>query len=281
MSTRAAAVNNKQHFMNNTTAVTAVNSAGSSSVKNVAVRSKKTNNFSSRNNNNSNKSNNNNNNSKKNKKLLSEQQHQQQHQQQQQKQKQATAQNHNKRVSASAPNTPQQRRTVLPVKARRVERRKEIVSITEALKVELEASAESDDSDGAVSSSTRPHSHHFTTSKDNHSPKIRFRRRSSSAVQLRSTTYAGPTFNNSPAPSALPIPSFSPATTPTLISATPSSSSSSSIGSHEVSLEQQSKDLLHLLSCPPQKEEVVLARDLETDYTLSEIQRGLRSMLRI
>ncbi|KAI8885282.1 hypothetical protein K501DRAFT_270859 [Backusella circina FSU 941] len=110
---------------------------------------------------------------------------------------------------------------------------------------------------------------------------IRFRRRSSSAVQLRSTTYAGPTFNNSPAPSALPIPSFSPATTPTLISATPSSSSSSSIGSHEVSLEQQSKDLLHLLSCPPQKEEVVLARDLETDYTLSEIQRGLRSMLRI
>lgn len=57
-----------------------------------------------------------------------------------------------KKTSASAPNTPQlQRRTVLPVKARRVERRKEIVS----MKIELSAaSSESDDSSTCASSSS-------------------------------------------------------------------------------------------------------------------------------
>jgi hypothetical protein len=59
-----------------------------------------------------------------------------------------------KKISASAPTTPQQpRRTILPVKARRVQRRKEIVSMTEALiKTDMESPSsftESDDSTGS------------------------------------------------------------------------------------------------------------------------------------
>lgn len=88
--------------------------------------------------------------------------------------------------------------------------------------------------------------------------------------------YAGPTFNNAPVPSALPIPAFnargSPISNhpqPLYMSATPS-------------LQQQSKDLMNLLLPPqPISRKVVSAYELEQDLALSEIQRGLRSMLKI
>lgn len=82
--------------------------------------------------------------------------------------------------------------------------------------------------------------------------------------------YAGPTFNNAPAPSALPIPAFnargSPINYPQPLY-------------HSVpSFQQQSLDLMNLIA--PQK--VITAYELEkTNLALSEIQRGLRSMLKI
>ncbi|KAI8974065.1 hypothetical protein BDB01DRAFT_807390 [Pilobolus umbonatus] len=78
----------------------------------------------------------------------------------------------------SAPNTPQQRRTILPVKARRVDLRKETLTMTE------EAEIDSDDSSDM---------------------------KSGYPYRQSTTVYAGPTFNNAPAPSALPIPAFIPA----------------------------------------------------------------------
>ncbi|KAG2213907.1 hypothetical protein INT47_001176 [Mucor saturninus] len=81
--------------------------------------------------------------------------------------------------------------------------------------------------------------------------------------------YAGPTFNNAPAPSALPIPAFnargSPINYPQPLYSTHS-------------FQQQSMDLMNLIA--PQK--VITAYELEkTNLALSEIQRGLRSMLKI
>lgn len=87
-------------------------------------------------------------------------------------------------------------------------------------------------------------------------------RRRSSSVDIRSSVYAGPTFNNSPAPNTLPIPAFSPPST--------------NIGSIELErqkLSRHSKDLMKILSPQPLKNDF--------DLDLSEIQRGLRSMLKI
>ncbi|KAG2229173.1 hypothetical protein INT48_001493 [Thamnidium elegans] len=137
-----------------------------------------------------------------------------------------------KKTSASAPNTPQQqRRTVLPVKARRVERRKEIKKNNKQRQ-----------SDQAI---VVPVVH---------------KKRSSSVIDIRSSVYAGPTFNNSPAPSALPMPAFS----PTLVSI--------ELLERE-KLSRHSKDLMNILSPQPLKNDF--------DMDLSEIQRGLRSMLKI
>ncbi|KAI8048169.1 uncharacterized protein B0P05DRAFT_564760 [Gilbertella persicaria] len=184
-----------------------------------------------------------------------------------------------KKVSASAPTTPQQRRTVLPVKQRRVERRKEIKSMTEAiLHLDLPSSSSSSESDDSLDTlqQKRPNikkkksqgnkKHHsaspspvlvhtlstLITKKESNS---RNRRRSTSAVDSRSsaTVYAGPTFNNAPAPSALPLPAFSYST--------------------NTHLQQHSRDLMNLLSHSHQE------RSFEQD--LSQIQRDLRSMLKI
>jgi hypothetical protein len=81
--------------------------------------------------------------------------------------------------------------------------------------------------------------------------------------------YAGPTFNNAPAPSALPIPAFnargSPINYPQPLYQNP--------------YQQQSIDLMNLINAP---QKVVTAYELErTNLALSEIQRGLRSMLKI
>ncbi|KAI9350974.1 hypothetical protein BD770DRAFT_445822 [Pilaira anomala] len=178
-----------------------------------------------------------------------------------------------KKTSASAPNTPQQqRRTVLPVKARRVERRKEIVSI----KLELSAiSSESDDSISSSFSSSLSNSRRkknnglvvpiVQNNKRNEQQQQQLRRRSSSSVDIRSTVYAGPTFNNSPAPNTLPIPAFSPPST--------IGTNISSIELERQKLSRHSKDLMKILSPQPLKNDF--------DLDLSEIQRGLRSMLKI
>lgn len=97
----------------------------------------------------------------------------------------------------------------------------------------------------------------------------RTRRRSSSAVDIRGTVYAGPTFNNAPLPSALPIPAFSPA-----------------IVSMDVIKQQQlqrhSQHLMNILS-PLQHQQVSASATTTSHFErdLSEIQRGLRSMLKI
>ena len=93
----------------------------------------------------------------------------------------------------------------------------------------------------------------------------RNRRRSSSAIDIRkSHVYAGPTFNNAPAASALPIPAFS----PTLISVNLINTTDG-----KDDLQRHSKDIMNLLSPKPHHREF--------DSDLSEIQRGLRSMLKI
>lgn len=97
----------------------------------------------------------------------------------------------------------------------------------------------------------------------------RNRRRSSSVIDIRRNhvVYAGPTFNNAPAPSALPIPAFS----PTFLSVDLITTTTTLDGRDD--LQRHSKDLMNLLSPKPYH------RDFDSD--LSEIQRGLRSMLRI
>lgn len=146
--------------------------------------------------------------------------------------------------SVSAPTTPQQRRTILPVKARRVERRRETMTmVAEAL---TSSSADSDDSDHAPVQQQKKHE------KKRHDGR---NRRRSNTADVRSTVYAGPTFNNAPAPSALPIPAFSPT-----LDIIPTVS-------------KESQELMSLLSPAPLHSSF--------DSTLSEIQRGLRSMLKI
>ncbi|CAO3642237.1 unnamed protein product [Mucor fragilis] len=237
------------------------------------------------------------------------QHHKQQQEQKQQQKSSKSASNANsnnavKKTCVSAPTTPQQRRTVLPAKARRVERRKEIASMTEAIKVELDtpSSTESDDSSSSCTSVSSPGSGK-KAAKKNHGqsnkqqkkviPTIinattsttiisarstkkreqqRNRRRSSSAIDVRkSHVYAGPTFNNAPAPSALPMPAFS----PTLLSVDLISSTTTAITAAEGKddLQRHSQDLMNLLSPKPHHREF--------DSDLSEIQRGLRSMLKI
>ncbi|KAG2205176.1 hypothetical protein INT46_003485 [Mucor plumbeus] len=84
--------------------------------------------------------------------------------------------------------------------------------------------------------------------------------------------YAGPTFNNAPAPSALPIPAFN-------ARGSPINYPQPLYHSVNPSLQQQSMDLMNLIT--PQKV-VTAAYELEkTNLALSEIQRGLRSMLKI
>ncbi|KAF1796979.1 hypothetical protein V8B55DRAFT_1055668 [Mucor lusitanicus] len=84
--------------------------------------------------------------------------------------------------------------------------------------------------------------------------------------------YAGPTFNNAPAPSALPIPAFN-------ARGSPINYPQPLYHSVNPSLQQQSMDLMNLIT--PQKV-VNTAYELEkTNLALSEIQRGLRSMLKI
>ncbi|KAI8645710.1 hypothetical protein BD408DRAFT_411401 [Parasitella parasitica] len=84
--------------------------------------------------------------------------------------------------------------------------------------------------------------------------------------------YAGPTFNNAPAPSALPIPAFN-------ARGSPINYPQPLYHSVNPSLQQQSMDLMNLIT--PQKA-FTAAYELEmTNLALSEIQRGLRSMLKI
>ncbi|KAG0175296.1 hypothetical protein DFQ28_001825 [Apophysomyces sp. BC1034] len=258
-----------------------------------------------------------------------------------------------KKPSSSVPSTPQQRRTVLPVKVRRAERRRDIELTTDALQnsqVDLElsvsppssstSSTESDDSDATAKKavqSKRQKNKRNTQSQLSQKQQVpaasafpplqqkkrhdtgRTRRRSSSAIDLRSQVYAGPTFNNAPAPSALPIPAFhAGATSSTLLPVEPfpyMRQRTVSLNlhleqqpqqqpprhdyhedifviedyhpSHEPSLQQQSTELMNLLTPArhyrrqqvPTK--LVTSHDLDTDKTLSEIQRGLRSMLKI
>lgn len=85
--------------------------------------------------------------------------------------------------------------------------------------------------------------------------------------------YAGPTFNNAPAPSALPIPpAFNTRGSP-IINQQP----------QPLSLQQQSMDLMNLINVVYTPQKVVTAYELEqkNHLALSEIQQGLRSMLKI
>jgi hypothetical protein len=105
-------------------------------------------------------------------------------------------------------------------------------------------------------------------SKQNDS-QVRNRRRSSSVIETRSVVYAGPTFNNAPAPSALPLPSFS----PSLVSVELADDNT---------LERHSKDLMNILSpAKSSSTRVQYQHYREFDKDLSEIQKGLRSMLKI
>ncbi|GAN10951.1 hypothetical protein MAM1_0436c10501 [Mucor ambiguus] len=226
---------------------------------------------------------------------------QQEPKQQQKSSKSASTANNNnavKKACVSAPTTPQQRRPVLPAKARRVERRKEIVSMTEAIKVELDtpSSTESDDSSSSISHSSpgaggggkkavKKNRGHTNKQQKKAIPTIisattsttiisveSTKKRSSSVIDVRkSHVYAGPTFNNAPAPSALPMPAFS----PTLLSVDliTSTTTTFTAANGEDDLQRHSQDLMNLLSPKP--------HHCEFDSDLSEIQRGLRSMLKI
>ncbi|KAI9022315.1 hypothetical protein CLU79DRAFT_719271 [Phycomyces nitens] len=215
------------------------------------------------------------------------------------------------RPSSSAPATPQQRRTVMPVKVRRMERRKDIVSMTDALQsaqVDLlstsppTSSAESEDSDAQNKRKPqrRQHANRRSTQQppapsafpplQKKSANLRSRRRSSSAVDVRSQVYAGPTFSNAPAPSALPIPAFT--------SPEPARHRTVSLNLHLQPeeedifimdplphLQQQSIELMNLLTPTlprhPFPAKLRTSHDFNNDQMLSEIQRGLRSMLKI
>lgn len=96
---------------------------------------------------------------------------------------------------------------------------------------------------------------------------------------MRGTVYAGPTFNNAPLPSALPIPAFSPtpipATTPVSVDVI-----------KQQQLKRHSQNLMNILSSPQyhhQQQQVTVTSTTTSHFErdLSEIQRGLRSMLKI
>lgn len=111
-----------------------------------------------------------------------------------------------------------------------------------------------------------------SSSEDDMSPKPNRRnsnkRHSFEYKSLVDQVYAGPTFNNAPAPSALPIPAFNARGSPINYQAT-----------LYHPFQQQSMDLMNLINAP---QKVVTAAELEqTNLALSEIQRGLRSMLKI
>ncbi|KAI8097831.1 uncharacterized protein B0P05DRAFT_567820 [Gilbertella persicaria] len=118
-----------------------------------------------------------------------------------------------------------------------------------------------------------------SSSEDDMSPKPSNRRSNNNNKRhsfeyksLVDQVYAGPTFNNAPAPSALPIPAFNARGSP--------------INYHQPlyhpvnpTFHQQSMDLMNLINTP---QKVATAYELEqTNLALSEIQRGLRSMLKI
>ncbi|KAI8328687.1 hypothetical protein EDC96DRAFT_530192 [Choanephora cucurbitarum] len=113
-----------------------------------------------------------------------------------------------------------------------------------------------------------------SSSEDDMSPTNRRnsnKRQSFEYKSLVDQVYAGPTFNNAPAPSALPIPAFNARGSP--INYHPTIY-------HPVNpfFQQQSMDLMNLITA----QKVVTATELEqTNLALSEIQRGLRSMLKI
>ncbi|KAI9493164.1 hypothetical protein BDB00DRAFT_788212 [Zychaea mexicana] len=182
----------------------------------------------------------------------------------------------------------QQRRLVMPVKARRVERRKDIASMTDALhKSQVDI----------LSTSPVSSSGESENDSDSGFQSRRRNRRSSNDGQV----YCGPCFSNAPAPSALPMP--------------PAFSRHLDHDGMFVmdDLQQQSKELMSLLvprhrpsttatppaaaaatpsttnttfdyyyhqhpstSVPPRMK---TAHSLDAD--LSEIQRGLRSMLKM
>ncbi|KAG2236212.1 hypothetical protein INT48_003831 [Thamnidium elegans] len=104
--------------------------------------------------------------------------------------------------------------------------------------------------------------------QQHYQPRNHYKYKSSQFVDQ---VYAGPTFNNAPAPSALPIPAFN-------ARGSPINYPQPLYHSVNPSLQQQSLDLMNLIT--PQK--VITAYELEkTNLALSEIQRGLRSMLKI
>ncbi|KAI8364354.1 uncharacterized protein BYT42DRAFT_618956 [Radiomyces spectabilis] len=260
-----------------------------------------------------------------------------------------------KKKSPSAPNTPHPKRPIITAKARRAERRREIGSVTDALqKAQMDhelstsppsftsiSSTDSDDSDTTYKKKMVTKSPRFQVPNHNqkqshqsippaaafpplHQPRkrqenVRQRRRSSSVVDLRSQVYAGPTFNNAPAPSALPMPAFieeDGSATALVLSEThrphtvsmnlhmrhhllhdhdeiflfenhhhhhhPHHYPRRTHHHHPLALEQQSKDLLSLLAPTTHASTGRSSKyPIEPDHALSEIQRGLRSMLKI
>ncbi|KAI7858267.1 hypothetical protein BDC45DRAFT_565629 [Circinella umbellata] len=165
----------------------------------------------------------------------------------------------------------QRRQQVMPVKARRVERKKDIVSMQDALRksqVDL--------------LSTSPVSSSGESENDSDSG-FQSRRRNRRASNDGGQVYCGPCFSNAPAPSALPMP-------PALSSHNPDHDGMFMMDD----LQQQSKELMSLLmpshriqnpsmttmamnsNIPPRMQ---TAHSLDND--LSEIQRGLRSMLKM
>ncbi|KAI8145115.1 hypothetical protein BJV82DRAFT_577357 [Fennellomyces sp. T-0311] len=152
--------------------------------------------------------------------------------------------------------SPQQRRPqVLPVKARRVERKRDIVSMTDALRKSQ-----------ADVMSTSPVSSSGESENDSDSGyQSRRRRRPSNDGQV----YCGPCFSNAPAPSALPMP--------------PAFRHDDGVFMMDEHLQQQSKELMSLLM--PRRRPSNIPATMKTahslDTDLSEIQRGLRSMLKM
>jgi hypothetical protein len=221
----------------------------------------------------------------------------------------------------------QQRRNVMPVKVRRVERRKEIVSMTEALHTSqadllstsppVSSSSSNESSDDSDTGRTEQKS--FKKKQPNLPSPASFPPLAKKSTPRRQQgdkkVYAGPTFNNAPPPNTLPLPSLSESQpSPPIVHQEASFSSISSHHQHhediffmevippphphlqqfpphpphpsshfhQVDLQQQSRDLMNLLA--PRRHlplSSMVMPNPPVDHTLSQIQRDLRSMLKL
>ncbi|KAI9316829.1 hypothetical protein BX666DRAFT_200839 [Dichotomocladium elegans] len=193
---------------------------------------------------------------------------------------------------------------VMAPKARRAELKREIASMTDALQ-SFELSSSPPSSSGESSDSETPNGNNRSFPRNSTKQQNQTGKNAAMASKLGSNAvfpvlvkkaqpdqkataakvYCGPRFSNAPAPSALPLPG---------LNSTPSHAHPIAALAHDDGvfamddLQQQSKELMNLL-VPQNNQHASLVpftpRTAHTpgtvDSTLSEIQRGLRSMLKI